>query len=159
MTEPREPLIVADLSILALKTRIFELVNANVFDGRLPANFRIVWNGRLKSMSGKCCFNPNNGACWIELNIKVVNTPGLGCWGSPLKVAERLRDVLVHELCHAAVFFFDQVKDGHGPLFQKWAEKICAIYSELSLEEILSRHHTYPIETKFLYRCTGCAKE
>lgn len=38
--------------------------------------------------------------------------------------AERVRDVLLHELCHAAVYFIDkQIEkelDGHGKLWQYW---------------------------------------
>jgi hypothetical protein len=34
--------------------------------------------------------------------------------------ADRLRDTLVHELCHAATWIVDDVKDGHGPYWKAW---------------------------------------
>jgi predicted SprT family Zn-dependent metalloprotease len=34
--------------------------------------------------------------------------------------ADRLRDTLIHELCHAATWVVDDVKDGHGPHWKAW---------------------------------------
>jgi len=33
---------------------------------------------------------------------------------------ERVRDTLIHELCHAAVWFLNGVNDGHGSLWKYW---------------------------------------
>ena len=33
---------------------------------------------------------------------------------------ERLRDVLIHELCHAATWILDGVKCGHGAQWKNW---------------------------------------
>lgn len=34
---------------------------------------------------------------------------------------DRVRDTLLHELCHAAVFVVDKIAFGrHGPAWQKW---------------------------------------
>ena len=37
-----------------------------------------------------------------------------------LNVAERLRDTLVHELCHAMVWIEHKVIDGHGNFWKYW---------------------------------------
>jgi SprT-like family. len=34
--------------------------------------------------------------------------------------ADRLRDTLVHEMCHAAVWILNGVKNGHGHLWNAW---------------------------------------
>lgn len=34
--------------------------------------------------------------------------------------ADRLRHVLLHEMCHVAVFQIDQIREAHGPNWQKW---------------------------------------
>ena len=42
-------------------------------------------------------------------------------WGLGFVVyAERLRDTLLHEMCHAAVWIIDKIKGGHGPAFKSW---------------------------------------
>jgi predicted SprT family Zn-dependent metalloprotease len=34
--------------------------------------------------------------------------------------ADRLRDTLIHEMCHAAVWILNGVKNGHGQLWNAW---------------------------------------
>ena len=33
---------------------------------------------------------------------------------------DRIRDTLIHELCHAATWLIDGVKAGHGPHWKRW---------------------------------------
>lgn len=44
----------------------------------------------------------------IVLATKVLDTP------------ERLRDTLIHEMCHAAAWLINDVSDGHGPFWTGW---------------------------------------
>jgi len=37
-----------------------------------------------------------------------------------LNVVDRLRDTLIHELCHAMVWIEHNVIDGHGNLWKYW---------------------------------------
>jgi len=41
-------------------------------------------------------------------------------WPCVLNVVERLRDTLLHELCHAMVWIEHKVIDGHGNLWKSW---------------------------------------
>jgi len=50
--------------------------------------------------------------------ITAVCKPGL--LRCDFTVAERLRDTLVHELCHAMVWIEDKVIDGHGKYWKYW---------------------------------------
>lgn len=44
----------------------------------------------------------------IVLSTKVVDS------------AEKLRDTLLHEMCHAATWMVDKIHNGHGPHWRAW---------------------------------------
>ena len=73
----------------------------------------------------------------IELSSKVLDSP------------DRLRDTMVHEMCHAAAWIISGYPDGHGPLFKDWARRAMAAFPELP---IIARCHSYKIRTKYTYR-------
>ena len=67
---------------------------------------------------------------------------------------DRLRDTLIHEMCHAAVWV--QTGDrsaGHGPLWKKWANWATLLFPSLPN---ITRCHNYAINYKFYYICTQC---
>ncbi|KAH1014121.1 hypothetical protein HUJ04_003014 [Dendroctonus ponderosae] len=66
----------------------------------------------------------------ISLSTKVLDSP---C---------RLRDTLIHEMCHAASFIVNRITDGHGPYWKKLPP--------------IRRCHDYRINSKYTYKCTGC---
>lgn len=78
---------------------------------------------------------------YIFLFVKIIDT------------AERLRDTLIHELCHAACWIFNGISEGHGPSWKSWANKAMQKYPELP---IIKRCHSYDIQTKFTYKCIKC---
>lgn len=94
-----------------LTTRLFTLFNERVFKNLLPRDFSITWNSRLTRTAGYCRHftKRDNGLTSfesrIELSVKVVDTP---C---------RLRDTLVHELCHAATWVIDNCRGGMSFFF------------------------------------------
>ena len=73
----------------------------------------------------------------IELSSKVLDSP------------DRLRDTLIHEMCHAAAWIISGYPDGHGPLFKDWARRAMAAFPELP---VIARCHNYVIRTKYTYR-------
>ena len=73
--------------------------------------------------------------------------------GQVLTREDRLRDTLVHEMCHAAAWIVCGYRDGHGPLWRKWAEIVRKRFPELP---VIGRCHSYEIEFKFWYRCVNC---
>ncbi|VVC89449.1 unnamed protein product [Leptidea sinapis] len=76
--------------------RLFTEFNKAVFDNAFDADLPILWDTKLRSTAG------------IKLSSKVVDN------------AERLRDTLIHELCHAATWLLDgEIRAGHGPLWRK----------------------------------------
>jgi SprT-like family len=78
-----------------LTTRLFQMFNKDIFNNYFHPNFSITWNSRLTRTAGYCRhFTKRESGTTIfesriELSVKVVDTP---C---------RLRDTLIHELCHA----------------------------------------------------------
>lgn len=73
------------------------------------------WSDKKRGTAGVCyCrkITRSTGAiersARIELATKIVDS------------AERLRDTLVHEMCHAATWIVNEVADGHGKCWKAW---------------------------------------
>ncbi|XP_071479503.1 uncharacterized protein [Diadema antillarum] len=127
-----------------LTQRLFKLYNKTIFDDKLPADFSITWNTRMRKTAGFCFYKKrlgNERTARIELSIKVCDS------------AERLRDTLIHELCHAAAWLIHGVSDGHGRFWKYWAAKANLAHPEIP---IIKRCHTYEIHTKYKYKCVQC---
>nr|SVE78787.1 EOG090X0464 [Daphnia lumholtzi] len=132
-----------------LTNRLFKIFNEGIFHSHFRTDFSITWNSRLTRTAGYCRHftKRENGSAAttfesrIELSVKVVDTP---C---------RLRDTLVHELCHAATWMIDNCRGGHGPVWRKWANRALKIFSELPP---ITRCHNYEISFKFYYNCIRC---
>ncbi|KAJ8980207.1 hypothetical protein NQ317_002220, partial [Molorchus minor] len=104
-----------------------------IFDNALPKDTEFEWNDRLRGHVER--------KARIVLSTKVIDA------------AYRLRDTLVHELCHAATWIVNCVSDGHGSYWKAWAYKAMKTFPELPP---IKRCHDYVINTKYTYRCTGC---
>ncbi|CAK9301040.1 unnamed protein product [Gordionus sp. m RMFG-2023] len=145
-----------------LTQRLYEIYNSHIFKNQLPQDFDIKWNPRLTKTAGKCFYKrikyspqistDNIGRskkiAWIELSDKVCDS------------AERVRDVLIHEVCHSAVWLLKDgygcAEKGHGPLWKYYARKSREIFPCL---RPIERCHSYNISTKYVYRCTVCLVE
>ena len=128
-----------------LTADLFKLFNETVFDNKLPSNLNITWNKRMTKTAGYCYYSISTQTreSKIELSDKVIDC------------AERARDTLIHELCHAAAWVIDGKKAGHGPAWKYWAKK--ANYKHPDLP-IISRCHQYEVHTKYNYQCNGCGQ-
>lgn len=99
-----------------LSVDMYAKYNELVFKSQLPHDLPIVWSKTLLTTAGRAFTSPRNRtASKIELSIKVVDTPN------------RLRDTLLHEMCHVAVntigMYSPNVKP-HGNEFFRWANKV-----------------------------------
>lgn len=127
---------------------LFKLYNEKVFDKQLPMDMSIEWNVRMRGTAG-FCYNKKSikslggivKSSRIVLATKILDTP------------DRVRDTLIHEMCHAAAWLINNVSDGHGPFWTGWAKKAMNTFPELPP---IRRCHDYKIKTKFTYRCTSC---
>ncbi|XP_060518344.1 germ cell nuclear acidic protein-like isoform X2 [Cylas formicarius] len=133
-----------------LVKKLFNLYNDKVFEGIIPRDTAINWNHNLRGTAGLChCkrITHRNGKVErivsISLSSKVLDSP------------DRVRDTLIHEMCHAAVWIVNMVSNGHGPYWKKWALHAMTIFPELPP---IKRCHSYVINTKYTYRCQGCGQ-
>ena len=130
-----------------LAKRLYQMYNDQIFEGALPDDMEISWNVRLTKTAGLCYsrrykkYNIETRSSRIELSTKVIDR------------GDRLRDTLIHEMCHAASWIISGYRDGHGPLWRTWAEKAMRRYPELP---VIDRCHSYQIETKYTYKCVQC---
>ena len=123
-----------------LASILYKLFNTEIFNSMLPEAMSISWNVRLTKTAGRCYLkwyrNRNNievKSCRIELSTKVID------------YSDRLRDTLIHEMCHAATWIISGKKDGHGPIWRSWAQKAMQRFPELP---VIRRCHSYEIRTK-----------
>uniref|UniRef100_A0A915PJK1 SprT-like domain-containing protein n=1 Tax=Setaria digitata TaxID=48799 RepID=A0A915PJK1_9BILA len=126
-----------------LTAKLFDLYRRRCFENKLNSNMVLEWNARLRLTAGRCRCKPN-GTADIELSIKVCDTP------------ERLRDTLLHEMCHAAVWVIDHIhKGGHGPAWKYWVLQCQKVFPSLPL---IVRCHNYTVDAKYLYICDRCGQ-
>ncbi|XP_036404427.1 acidic repeat-containing protein [Megalops cyprinoides] len=128
-----------------LTSRLYQLYNSSVFDNKLPSNMSVTWNKKMRKTAGYCITGQERGGrnryARIELSEKVCDS------------ADRLRDTLVHEMCHAATWLINGVRDGHGSFWKLYARKATVAHPELPM---VTRCHSYDINYKYQYECTRC---
>ncbi|GFU43651.1 acidic repeat-containing protein [Nephila pilipes] len=126
--------------------KLYHFFNRKIFNNRLPEDMSITWNDNLRTTAGLTHCRKNQETdeylCRIELAPKVVTSFG------------RLRDTLLHELCHAAAWIVNKQKCQHGPLWQTWASRCNLILPQV---DIPTRCHNYQISYRFLYKCRKCS--
>ncbi|XP_023667261.1 germ cell nuclear acidic protein [Paramormyrops kingsleyae] len=128
-----------------LTGRLYQLYNSSIFEGKLPSNMSVSWNKKMRKTAGYCISGQERGSgnryARIELSEKVCDS------------ADRLRDTLVHEMCHAATWIINGVRDGHGSFWKLYARKATLAHPELPM---VTRCHSYDINYKFQYQCSRC---
>ncbi|NXP45203.1 ACRC protein, partial [Heliornis fulica] len=77
-----------------LAQKLYSLYNSTIFEQKLPEKMEIIWNKKMRKTAGYCVTGQTAGPearryARIELSEKVCDS------------ADRLRDTLVHEVCHA----------------------------------------------------------
>ncbi|XP_035748053.1 acidic repeat-containing protein isoform X4 [Egretta garzetta] len=129
-----------------LAQKLYCLYNSTIFEHKLPEKMVIIWNKKMRKTAGYCLTGQTEGSeakryARIELSEKVCDS------------ADRLRDTLVHEVCHAATWLINGVRDGHGRFWRFYANKSAVIHPELP---VVTRCHSYEINYKFIYECVLC---
>lgn len=131
-----------------LVRKLYKLYNSEVFENKLADDMNFSWNVKLRGTAGYCYnkrITKSTGEVLrisrIEFSTKIIDR------------ADRLRDTMIHELCHAACWVLDGILDGHGSVWNDWATKAMNRFPELPK---IRRCHNYDIVAKYIYRCTGC---
>ncbi|XP_052518654.1 germ cell nuclear acidic protein [Budorcas taxicolor] len=126
--------------------KIYTLLNRSVFDQKLPEKIDIGWNNKMLRTAGLCTtgklrYPKRERYAKIQISLKVCDS------------ADRLRDTLIHELCHAASWLLDGIRDSHGDMWRYYARKSNMVHPELPK---VTRCHNYKINYKIHYECTQC---
>ncbi|KAI4887899.1 hypothetical protein NFI96_012478, partial [Prochilodus magdalenae] len=128
-----------------LTKTLYQLYNTSVFESKLPTDMSVTWNTKMRKTAGYCVTGQERVTgkryARIELSVKVCDS------------ADRLRDTLVHEMCHAATWLINNVRDGHGPFWKIYARKATLAHPELPM---VTRCHSYDINYKYQYQCNRC---
>ena len=111
-----------------LLQRLFTLFNQKAFNSALPKDLVFAWNPRLTKTAGVCINRKiridnarEERISKIELSSKVIDC------------AERLRDTLLHELCHAMTWIRHGVRDGHGQFFRYFAQEAMKSFPQIEV--------------------------
>nr|CDS32452.1 Acidic repeat containing protein [Hymenolepis microstoma] len=135
-----------------LANRLYSFYNEIVFDNKLPKDLKVQWNERLLKTAGQCIYmkrkvkNPD-GTFTVSNEVKIELS------GKVCTSAERVRDTLLHETCHAAVWMVHGVNGTHGRLWRAFVQRANSTFPDLPP---ITVRHTYAIEARYTYRCTGC---
>ncbi|XP_075394496.1 germ cell nuclear acidic protein [Tenrec ecaudatus] len=129
-----------------LVQKIYNLFNSSVFDKKLPKKIDIAWNKKMLKTAGICTTGEikhpkKQRYAKIEIAQKVCDS------------ADRLRDTLVHEICHVASWLLDGTRDSHGDAWNYYAHKSTMIHPELPK---ITRYHNYTINYRIHYECIQC---
>jgi predicted SprT family Zn-dependent metalloprotease len=130
----------------AQTAELFDDFDLTVFEHRLTiADVTVTWNKNLNTTAGLTRLRrvgPKYKAT-IELSTKVVDN------------THKLRQTLMHEMCHAATWVFDHIaKPPHGLEFKRWAGEAGAAYDDIDVTTC----HNYEVHYKYKYACTFCDK-
>ncbi|XP_037368168.1 germ cell nuclear acidic protein isoform X2 [Talpa occidentalis] len=129
-----------------LVQKIYALFNRTVFDEKMPEKIDIGWNKKMLRTAGLCTtgeirYPKRERYAKIEISLKVCDS------------ADRLRDTLIHEICHAASWLLDGVRDSHGDAWKYYAQMSNLVHPELPK---VTRCHNYKINYRIHYECTQC---
>ncbi|KAI9597994.1 SprT-like family-domain-containing protein [Syncephalis fuscata] len=130
-----------------LVSEFYRIFNQTIFDQLLPHDMVIDWDNKGRRTGGWCHFETQtqeDGSVRAKPYIRLVE--------KVIDSAERLAEVLVHEMTHAATFVINHTcKAHHGPIFRIWCQRINKIYPTLKT----SRTHNFDIYYKYQWRCTN----
>lgn len=128
-----------------LVQRIYILMNETVFNNQMPPKINVIWNKKMLRTAGMYrSHDPNNlkkNFGTIQISMKVCDS------------ADRVRDTLIHELCHAATWLLHGIRDAHGKAWKYYARKSNMVHPELPT---VTRCHNYKINYKIYYECVRC---
>ena len=139
----------ADCRVLSLRQRreatpeLYAQYNESVFRCELPGDLSVLWSKKLRTTAGFCAFSTRCGVrvARIELSVRVVDT------------IDKLRQTLMHEMCHAAAFLIDGCSSPpHGAVFRKWAAAAHRRHPRI----VVTTCHSYAIHHRHRYRCSRC---
>ena len=133
-----------------LAWEIFHHFNATVCNYKLDLkNTRIYFNNQMWNKVGYHDEDYDDQEWSTKISSIYLSTR---CLDNP----ERLRDALLHELCHAAVWQVDCdfENDEHGPKWKLWIQLLLCMHPYINMNQIVE--DAYYKCNKYLYECVKC---
>ncbi|KAK7540696.1 SprT-like family-domain-containing protein [Phyllosticta citribraziliensis] len=109
---------------------------------------KLVWSKTLNQTAGRANWKTKGTKhiVFIELADKVVDDE------------DKMVNTLAHEYCHLANYMISGVKDNpHGAQFKAWGAKVSRAFAHRNIE--VTTKHSYIIDYKYIWTCTGCSHE
>ncbi|CAM9703105.1 unnamed protein product [Ectocarpus fasciculatus] len=131
----------------SLTAKYFVEFNEGAFEGSL-SDVKVAWSARLSTTAG------------VTKSLRRVNASGEGyAYLSTVELStkvldseDKLRQTLLHELCHAAAWVVDHKSNPpHGDHFWAWANRAKAAHPGVPITTC----HSYAINYKYRYTCVG----
>jgi predicted SprT family Zn-dependent metalloprotease len=127
---------------------LLTVFNSALFDGRLSGGSKIIFTRMLKSTAGMFKYDVKKKTSKILLSAGMM----IDC--------HRLRDTLIHEMCHSAVRLLDgnvEKTKPHGKEWKRWTKRAESVFPHLPK---ITLYHAYPKVQTFRYKfeCNSCAK-
>ena len=129
----------------ALARDLYTYFNHTVFKNKLLPDLEMEFSFQQWHTSGQTVVNTFKGKerfSKIYLSVHHLESP------------QRLRDILIHEMCHVATWLINcdlDVQD-HGPVWIKWTEIAQTIHPYITIQ----RYDHYITQTNHLYICNRC---
>ena len=151
----------SEKEIIDSALRYYTRYNKKIFNRKLPkvttsdpSKLKSPWrylkisiNRRLRTTSGRAFLknswydNKKYRTAEIELNPRLVHR------------VSYLKNTLVHEMCHVAMWIIDEtIKPAHGKLFKKYADQAMTAVPILAI----TASHTREPLSRYTYECTKC---
>lgn len=146
---------------------------------------KLVWSKTLRSTAGRANWkrtvsklsasplkgNPDSASIEKEPGVIVQHFASIELAEKIIDRPERLVNTLAHEFCHLANFMVSGIRDQpHGASFQQWGKKVTSWLKSSDARKFtgwrqewrsaeVTTKHSYVVETKYLWVCTGRPKE
>ncbi|KAI3633840.1 hypothetical protein MIR68_008172 [Amoeboaphelidium protococcarum] len=128
-----------------LAAEYFDEFNQTLFEGKLE-NVELKWSKTLRKTAGSAEYQKVSARCSIALSQKILDTK------------RKLRETLAHEMCHLAVWVFNDLNQPpHGKWFKHYAALFESHYNSKVFDADLvikvPIKHDYEITYKYNYVC------
>ncbi|KAI3643858.1 hypothetical protein MP228_010022 [Amoeboaphelidium protococcarum] len=128
-----------------LAAEYFDEFNQTIFDGKLE-KVQLKWSKTLRKTAGSAEYQKASARCSITLSQKILDTK------------RKLRETLAHEMCHLAVWVFNDLNQPpHGKWFKHYASLFEGHYNSQVFDADLvikvPIKHDYKITYKYNYVC------
>lgn len=121
---------------------------------------KLNWTNRLNTTAGRANWKREtvrSGSAEVK-DVQYRHHASIDIAEKVIDNEHRLLNVIAHEFCHLANFMISGVTGNpHGKEFKSWASKCSGAFGQRGIE--VTTKHSYDIDFKYIWNCTGCMVE